>query len=360
MGVKNMIILNIPPPKTMIFRPIPTSNRSLNSPCDTNNLAFKLDLVKQMKGWCVGGWVRQMNGWVGRLDRWMGGLLCGLWGYFGVIQGIIKEITYGLPKLEDTQKISKGYLYGYIGLLSGLLRRLSRDFLNQGIPISCTSRVRVLHKEYLIIKSRFILVRVLHIIQFKRLFKSYLGGILQNHKKGYLNEQIFNYYLQGYLSEGFLRVLHMAYIGTYKGYQKSKIISKTITLSPLLIHKPKITIQINVDLKPQLSTQGKRLIHELCFKPISFYLQGWIILYINSLSPCVCLSDTTVLRFNPPAEPARTVGRTHRQIFYGRTGPDRRPLYNFDQRSLVSLSVTVGIKVDIHGYHISLWFSNVF
>jgi hypothetical protein len=33
--------------------------------------------------------------------------------------------------------------------------------------------------------------------------------------------------------------------------------------------------------------------------------------------------------------------------FAGRTGPDRRPLYNFDQRSLVSLSVTVGIKVDI-------------
>jgi hypothetical protein len=43
---------------------------------------------------------------------------------------------------------------------------------------------------------------------------------------------------------------------------------------------------------------------------------------------------------------------------HGEIGPDRRPLYNFDQRSLVSLSVTVGIKVDIHGYHISLWFSN--
>jgi hypothetical protein len=57
--------------------------------------------------------------------------------------------------------------------------------------------------------------------------------------------------------------------------------------------------------------------------------------------------DATVPRFNPPAEPARTVGRTDKQILYGRTGPDRRPLYNFDQRLLVRLSVTVGIKVDI-------------
>jgi hypothetical protein len=39
-------------------------------------------------------------------------------------------------------------------------------------------------------------------------------------------------------------------------------------------------------------------------------------------------------------EPARTVGRTDRQILYGRTGPDRRPLYNFDQRLLVSQSVS--------------------
>jgi hypothetical protein len=65
-----------------------------------------------------------------------------------------------------------------LGLFRGLLKRLPMDFLNWGIPISCTSRVRGLHKEYLIIKSRFILVRVLHIIQFKRLFKSFLGGIL--------------------------------------------------------------------------------------------------------------------------------------------------------------------------------------
>jgi hypothetical protein len=71
------------------------------------------------------------------------------------------------------------------------------------------------------------------------------------------------------------------------------------------------------------------------------------ILYINSLRPSVCLSDATVLRFNPPAEPARIVGRMDRQILYGRTGPDRRPLYNFDQCSLVNQSVTVGIKVDI-------------
>ncbi len=37
---------------------------------------------------------------------------------------------------------------------------------------------------------------------------------------------------------------------------------------------------------------------------------------------------TTVLRFNSPTE---SDGRTDRQILYGRTGPDRRPLYNFDQ-----------------------------
>ncbi len=36
------------------------------------------------------------------------------------------------------------------------------------------------------------------------------------------------------------------------------------------------------------------------------------------------MRDTTVPRFNPPAEPARTVGRTDRLIFYGRTGPDSR------------------------------------
>ncbi len=34
------------------------------------------------------------------------------------------------------------------------------------------------------------------------------------------------------------------------------------------------------------------------------------ILYINSLHLCVRLSDATVLRFNSPAEPARTVGQT--------------------------------------------------
>jgi hypothetical protein len=39
------------------------------------------------------------------------------------------------------------------------------------------------------------------------------------------------------------------------------------------------------------------LIYEISLTPI---------LYINSLRACVC--DTTVLRFNPPAEPARTVG----------------------------------------------------
>ncbi len=33
------------------------------------------------------------------------------------------------------------------------------------------------------------------------------------------------------------------------------------------------------------------------------------ILYINSRSACVCPSDPTVPRFNPPAEPARTVGQ---------------------------------------------------
>jgi hypothetical protein len=39
------------------------------------------------------------------------------------------------------------------------------------------------------------------------------------------------------------------------------------------------------------------LIYEISLTPI---------LYINSLRACVC--DTTVPRFNPPAEPARTVG----------------------------------------------------
>jgi len=38
--------------------------------------------------------------------------------------------------------------------------------------------------------------------------------------------------------------------------------------------------------------------------------------------------------------PGQADGRTDGQIFYGRTGPDRRPLYNLDQRSLVSLSVS--------------------
>ncbi len=74
-----------------------------------------------------------------------------------------------------------------------------------------------------------------------------------------------------------------------------------------------------------------------------------IILYINSLSLCVRLSDTTVLRFNSSAKPARTVERTDRQIFYGRTGLDRRPLYNFDQRSLVSQSMS-GQSVCDGGY----------
>ncbi len=32
------------------------------------------------------------------------------------------------------------------------------------------------------------------------------------------------------------------------------------------------------------------------------------ILFINSLSACVCVSDVTVPRFNSPAEQARTVG----------------------------------------------------
>ncbi len=79
------------------------------------------------------------------------------------------------------------------------------------------------------------------------------------------------------------------------------------------------------------------------------------ILYINSLSPCVCLSDTTVLRFNPPAESARTVGRTDGQTdFVWENRPDRRPLYNFDQRSLVSLSVS-GQSVCDGGYQ--SWYS---
>ncbi|CAK9278162.1 unnamed protein product [Sphagnum jensenii] len=57
------------------------------------------------------------------------------------------------------------------------------------------------------------------------------------------------------------------------------------------------------------------------------------------------MRDATVPRFNPPAEPAWTVGfrkrdstqtvrQTDRQILYGRIGSDRRPFYNFNQRSL--------------------------
>ncbi len=42
------------------------------------------------------------------------------------------------------------------------------------------------------------------------------------------------------------------------------------------------------------------------------------------MRPCVRPSDATVPRFNWPAEPARTVGRTDKQIFYGRTGSPAR------------------------------------
>jgi hypothetical protein len=47
--------------------------------------------------------------------------------------------------------------------------------------------------------------------------------------------------------------------------------------------------------------------------------------------------------------PGQADGRTDGQIFYGKTGPDRRPLYNLDQRSLVSLSVS-GQSVCDGGY----------
>jgi hypothetical protein len=89
------------------------------------------------------------------------------------------------------------------------------------------------------------------------------------------------------------------------------------------------------------------------------------IIYINSLRLSVRPSDRAfcvlIRRQNRPrqsdgrtarfsmGEPAPTVGRTDSQIFYGRTGPDRRPLCNFDQRSLVSLSVS-GQSVCDGGY----------
>jgi hypothetical protein len=131
---------------------------------------------------------------------------------------------------------------------------------------------------------------------------------------------------------------------------------------------------------------------------------------MNSRS--LCVRDTTVPRFNPPAEPARTVGFGKRDSKNGRErereigcGIGLRPSVRLTPRFCVlihrqnrpgqsdgrtdrfcmgepaqtdglciistnarwsvclwavSLSVTVGIKVDIHGYHISLWFSNVF
>jgi hypothetical protein len=78
-----------------------------------------------------------------------------------------------------------------------------------------------------------------------------------------------------------------------------------------------------------------------------------VILYIKALSACVRLSvrDTRQFRvlIRRRNRPGQSDGRTDRQIFYGRTGPDRRPLYNFDQRSLVSLSVS-GQSVCDGGY----------
>jgi hypothetical protein len=82
---------------------------------------------------------------------------------------------------------------------------------------------------------------------------------------------------------------------------------------------------------------------------LGFYpTHNLFILYINSLRASVRPTRqfrVLIRRRNRPGQSdgrtdGQTDGRTDRQIFYGRTGPDRRPLYNFDQRSLVSLSVS--------------------
>jgi hypothetical protein len=76
------------------------------------------------------------------------------------------------------------------------------------------------------------------------------------------------------------------------------------------------------------------------------------ILYINSRSASVRPSDATVSRFNSPAEPARTVGRTDSSMGEpART--DGLCIISTNARWSVclwaaSLFVTVGIKVDIH------------
>ncbi len=138
-------------------------------------------------------------------------------------------------------------------------------------------------------------------------------------------------------------IFKMAKIGLFVGFLSRQISTKN---SKNLINSANAALN---------SSRSQKL----SFKKLSFNYFNCQILYKYSLSPCVRLFDATVLHFNSPAEPtrtvgrtaepARTVGRTDRQIFYGRTGPDRRPLYNFDQRSLVSLSVS-GQSVCDGGY----------
>jgi hypothetical protein len=76
------------------------------------------------------------------------------------------------------------------------------------------------------------------------------------------------------------------------------------------------------------------------------------LIYKFTTSVCLCMTRQFRVLIRRRNRPRQSDRRTDRQIFYGRTDRDRRPLYNFDQRSLVSLwavsqSVTVGIKVDI-------------
>jgi hypothetical protein len=96
---------------------------------------------------------------------------------------------------------------------------------------------------------------------------------------------------------------------------------------------------------------------QICLLTIATKAASYISYHL--VRACVTRQFRVLIRLqNRPGQPD---GRTDRQILYGRTGPDRRPLYNFDQRSLVSQSVS-GQSLCDGGYQrlISLWFSNMF